>query len=61
MDGALAGSSLRRKKAGSKKHNSTREPSVVIAMIPGCLAAKILSLPQGDALAAISSLSANRV
>ena len=60
MDGALAGSSLRRNKAGSRKHNITKEPSVVMAMIPGCLAAKTLSLPQGDAPDAISSLSAKR-
>jgi len=61
MDGALAGSSLWRNKAGSRKHSITSEPSVVMAMIPGCLAAKILSLPQGDALDAICSLSAKRV
>jgi hypothetical protein len=30
-------------------------------MIPGCLAAKSLSLPQGDAFDAISSLSAKRI
>jgi hypothetical protein len=53
-------SSLRRNKAGSKKNNITREPSIVIAMIPGCLAAKSLSLPQADALDAISSSSAKR-
>jgi hypothetical protein len=60
MDGALAGRSLLRTKAGSKKHSITSEPSVVMAMIPGCLAAKTLSFPQGDTLDAISSLSAKR-
>ena len=61
MAGAPAGRSLRRNKAGSRKHSITKEPSVVMAMIPGCLAAKILSLPQGDALDAISPFSAKRL
>ena len=58
MGAGLTGRSLLRNKAGSKKHNATSEPSAIMAMIPGCLAAKILSLPQGDAPAASSSLAA---
>jgi len=60
MGAGLTGRSLLRNKAGSTKHNTTSEPSAVMATIPGCLAAKIFSLPHGDPKAAISSLSARR-
>ena len=58
MGAGLTGRSLLRNKAGSTKHNTTSEPSAVMAMMPGCLAAKIFNLPHGDAPAALSSLAA---
>jgi len=60
MGAGLSGRSLLRNKAGSTKHNTISEPRAIIAMMPGCLAAKTFNLPHGDPKAAISSLSVKR-